>query len=586
MVRVEIIGPKGLFQDVVGVVHDQGRLHIDDLSKKASGGSAPLDQMQVDEKYADNKEQIEELLLRVCSILKALDCDKAKVDKGLVTEEYVRLFGLEPGELVGTIGGVIGDVEERVAALTTTCEEAESEIALLERCEPALSKAQSNPKRAKKVTLPEALEGMPLDKAYKELKSRKVALSGDLGTAQEKLDALASTWAVKLVAMRDALVDRSAEAEAIPMFGRTDYAFVIDGWIPTEDVSALEDQIKKQFGAKVIVAQHEIKESEYSKTPVALKNNSTLSPFEMLVGVYGMPKYGTLDPTWMIFLFYPLFFGLIVGDVGYGAVMLGIALWMRAKFKNNEGVKLATSILTLPAISVIVFGVIYGELFGDLGGHYLKLPVFAHPPFHRVHEVMPYMIFAIGVGVVHVIIGLILGVVNAIKTKNGHHLQEKIGILIALLGVASTAVGLALFADSPLMVFGAAINPLMYLGIVVILGGIVYACMGGGVMGVIEFVESVAHMASYIRIMAVGLGGAIFADAVNSIVAGMGGSVGGMIGGAIVGLLLHALNFAIVIFSPSIHSLRLVFLEFYGKFYETGSKVYSPFRKTGGEEGA
>jgi V/A-type H+/Na+-transporting ATPase subunit I len=79
-----------------------------------------------------------------------------------------------------------------------------------------------------------------------------------------------------------------------------------------------------------------------------------------------LPRYGTVDPTWMLFIFYPLFFGMIVGDIGIRHVMLGIVVWLRIKFKENELVQLATSILGPAATMVIAFGFLYGEFFGDL----------------------------------------------------------------------------------------------------------------------------------------------------------------------------------------------------------------------------
>jgi len=116
----------------------------------------------------------------------------------------------------------------------------------------------------------------------------------------------------------------------------------------------------------------------------------------------------------------------------------------------------------------------------------------------------------------------------------------------------------------------------------------IYAIKGGGIMGIIEVIESASGMASYIRIMAVGLAGAIFADAINGIVVMAAGGEGkmtaiGLILGIFVGVLLHALNFVIAAFSPTIHALRLNFVEFFMRFYETGTKEYRPFHKTGGE---
>jgi YggT family protein len=119
------------------------------------------------------------------------------------------------------------------------------------------------------------------------------------------------------------------------------------------------------------------------------------------------------------------------------------------------------------------------------------------------------------------------------------------------------------------------------------LAGFFYAIRGGGVMGVIETLEAFTGMASYIRIMAVGLAGAIFAEAINEIVAEMsGGNPGMLVLAVIIGIVLHTLNFVIACFSPFIHAMRLNLLEFFGKFYETGKQQYSPFTKSGGEKSA
>ncbi len=659
MARIEIIGPKGLFFDVVSMIHDQGKLHIEDLSKKISRGEVPLDRMEVVSGQARDRQQMEEQLIRVRAILRALDTGDAPVDKQAVREEYARLYDLEPEQLAQEISDVIAEVEDRTATLAATHTDLESEVALLARYEPILQKIQPLARQVittgnydsvallferryksgiealkeefdkltnkqyeivstdvdedttaaivvfgkqysdavhkflaieniNQIRLPSGFEGMPFDAAYDELKSRRASLPSDLDTVRKELDALSNTWAVKLTAIRDVLIDRNAEIEAIPKFGRTEYAFVVNGWMPVEDVPELRQAIKERWGDDIIVEQREIKESEFKDTPVALKNDPRVAPFQALVGVYGTPRYGTLDPTWMLFVFYPLIFGMIVGDLGYGLIMLGVVLWLRNKFKENPSIQLATSVLGPAATMVVVFGIIYGEFFGDLlGPHYLNLirPINilgVELPFHRVGDdlIIVFMGIAIAFGVVHVLLGLIFGVINAVKTKSRHHLWEKAGILVFLLGVmVAVAVSLPFITGS----FGTWAKGAQFLFAALALGGFVFAVRGGGIMGVIELVESVAHIVSYIRIMAVGLMGAIFADAVNGIVAGLSDVP---IAGVLVAVVLHSLNLIIAAFSPTIHALRLNFLEFFGKFYETGSELYSPFKKTGGEESA
>lgn len=655
MAKVEIIGPKGLFFDVLSMIHDQGRLHIEDLSNKISSGEVPLDRMEVVDRQERERDSMDEMLIRVRSILKALERGAPEVSTADVRAAYQRLCSMDAEALRQEVASVIDDVEDRTATLAATHTDLESELELLARYEPILQKIQplarkivttgaydsvallferrykvaldslkeeldrithkqyevvstdvdedttaaivvfsrqySDPvhkflamENINQIRLPSEFEGMPFDAAYDEIRERRKSLPGELEEIRNELDAMSKKWRTKLIAIRDVLIDRCSEIDAIPKFGRTAYAFVITGWMPVDDVPALRKAIAERWNEDVIVEQTDIREEEYKDTPVALKNDPRIEPFQALLGVYGTPRYGTMDPTWMLFVFYPLFFGMIVGDIGYGAIMLGVILWLRFKFRENKSIQAATSILGPAATMVIAFGFLYAEFFGDvLGSRYLNWvqmiqigPV--ELPFHRVQLVIPFMLIAIGVGAIHVLLGLAFGVVNAIRTKNTHHLWEKGGILAFLLGIAAAVVmslpvvtgNLGSWAIGGQIVFA-----------LVALAGFVFAIRGGKVMGAIELIESVAHMASYIRIMAVGLAGAIFADAVNSIVAGMADIP---ILAIIVAVLLHGLNIIIAAFSPTIHALRLNFLEFFGKFYETGNQEYSPFTKTGGEE--
>jgi len=658
MAKVEIIGPKGLFFDVLSMIHDQGRLHIEDLSNKISRGEVPLDRMEVVARQSRERDDMDEMLIRVRSILKALDRGAPAVDKDAVRAEYDRLCTLDADALRGEVAKVIDEVEDRTATLAATHTDLESELELLGRYEPILQKIQplarqivttgaydsvallferrykvaldalkeeldrithkqyevvstdvdeettaaivvfgkqySDPvhkflamENINQIRLPSEFDGMPFDAAYDEIKSRRKEMPTDLEEIRKQLDDMSNKWRIRLVAIRDVLVDKTAEIDAIPKFGRTEYAFVITGWMPVDDVPDLRASIVTRWGEDIIVQQTEIRETDYASTPVALKNDPRVAPFQSLLGVYGMPRYGTLDPSIFLFIFFPLFFGMIVGDVGYGIFMLGIVMWLRFKFRENEMVQVATSILGPAATMVIVFGFIYGEFFGNVfGTHMLDWiqTISIGPiqlPFNRVESVTTFMLMAIGVGVIQVTLGLILGVINAVKTKNKHHLYEKGGVLAFVVGIF-VVVGFAYAAS----MFGSWAIWGQVLFALLALTGFVYAVRGGGIMGVIETLEAFTGMASYIRIMAVGLAGAIFAEAINEIVVEMAQSTAMLVLAVVVALVLHGLNFIISAFSPAIHAMRLNFLEFFRGFYETGNTAYSPFTKTGGEKSA
>ena len=653
MAKVEIIGPKSLFLDVVGLLHEQGTLHIEDLSKKINQGEIPLDKMEVYSKQEQDRERMEEMLIRVRAILKALNAPGV-LDKGARQQQYSELYAMSSDELSGEVAHVIEEVEERTSGLAATHSTLEAELGLLARYEPVLHKIQPLAKQivttgsfesvamlverrykgaleqlkeeldkltkkqceivstdvdedttaaivvfakqysdavhkflamenVNQIRLPSDFQDMPFDQAYDALKERRKTLPNQLREVTGELDDMSQRWYTRLAIVRDVLVDKLDEISAIPKFGRTEYAFVIDGWLPVSDIGDLRKAIKERWNDDIIVNQTEIEEKDYADTPVALRNSKVSAPFEVLLKAYGMPKYGSLDPTFMLFLFFPFFFGMIVGDIGFGLVMLGIVLWLRTKKRDSPAIQTATSILGPAATMAVVFGFIYQEFFGDVISHYLGFGDVTIPlgpitlPFHRTAMVQEFMILAIGVGVLHVIFGLVLGIVNAVRGKHRKHLYEKAGILMFWLGIFAAVGFTMLLEGNSLSIW------VQGLFAAIALTGFVYAVKGGGVMGVVETIESMSHMASYIRIMAVGLGGAIFADAVNGIVS----KVGNPIAAVVIALLLHSLAFVMAAFSPLIHAVRLNFLEFFGKFYEIGKAEYKPFQKTtGGEKSA
>ena len=440
------------------------------------------------------------------------------------------------------------------------------------------------------IRLPSDLQDVPFDKAYETIVARRADLPGQLEEIRAELLEMSDKWYLKLTTIRDVLSDKLAEVDAIPKFGQTDYTFVITGWIPVDDLKDLNDRLHERFGDKIIVDQKEIAEEDFEETPVAMKNAGMVTPFQSLLFISGTPKYGTIDPTWMIFIFYPLFFGMIVGDVGYGAIMLAIVVWARLRYKDNANVQMATSILGPAATMAIAFGFAYGEYFGNafmlIGRSITGNPAFEMPAlFARTKtELVPVLIvIVVVVGLVQVIFGLVLGMVNGIRTKHFKHVYEKGGMLAFLVGIFGLVAFFAL-AAMPFMAFFQQF-PLAGYGVQAVLAGLIFfglafAMKGGGIVGLVESVSSFANVFSYIRIMAVGLAGAMFADAINELFIKMGNPILGLI----IALPLHILNFAIVVFSPSIHALRLNFLEFFNKFYESGGEEYKPFNKSGGEK--
>ncbi len=649
MAKVELIGPKNRFYDVVSLLHEIGTLHIEDLSKKIQSGEVPLDQMEVVDNQAAEKERMEDLLLRLRSIVKALHLPNTAVDELEREKQYLQMWNLDSRALSQEVTDVIEQVEDRTSSLAQAQSNMEAEIALLGRYEPILKKIQPLAKQivttgtydsvallverrykgaleelkkeldeitksqceivstdvdeettavivvfarkysdgvhkflamenVNQVRLPSEFQDMPFDVAYDHLKERRVSLPARLDEVRAELNDMSAKWFVKLSTIRDVLSDKIDEISEIPKFGQTEYAFVITGWLPVEHVKPLRRTIVENFGTDVIINQTELDEKEYDEVPVAMKNPKWMQPsawvMSFLMG--GKPQYGTVDPSLVWALSFPLIFGMIVGDIGYGAVMLLIIFWMRFKFKDNEGVQLATGLMGPAATAAIIFGFLYGELFGSLLWEAkLIVPIFGGLlPFNREVEVVKFMGLAIAIGVIQMMFGLILGVVNAIRTKHFKHAYVKGGLAGLFVG------GLIFLAAANLLSPG--LQPsAQILGAIVLVAAVFAIFRYGGFMGAIETLELVSHTASYIRIMAVGLSDAIFASAINKMAEKMPFLVG-----VIVAILFHALHLVLAAFTPSIHALRLNFYELGQKYYETSKSEYEPFHKTGGEKSA
>ena len=636
MAKLELIGPKNRFFDVVNLLHEMGTLHIEDLSKKIGTGELPLDQMDLAQDQVVEKDRLEDLLLRLRSIIQALHLPSAPADELARQKLYLELWQLDAKELASQVTDVIDQVEDRTASLAQAQSSMEAEMALLGRYEPILQKIQPLAKQivttgaydsvallierryksaleelkreldqitqsqceivstdvdedttavivvfarrfsegvhkflamenVNQVRLPSEFNDMPFDVAYEELKARREQLPELLDAVKAELAEMSATWYMKLSTIKDVLVDKIDAITAIPKFGQTEYAFVITGWLPVSGVREFRRAIVENFGTDVIVNQIEIDEHEYDEVPVSMKNPKWAEPasFAMSYLMGGKPKYGTIDPSIIWAISYPLIFGMIVGDIGYGLVMLAIILWLRFKFRDKPAVQIATGLLGPAATGAILFGFFYGEFFGAVfweAGWIRTFELFGFTlPYNREHIVEPFMIMALGLGVIQILFGLVLGVVNAVRTKHMKHAFVKGGLAGFILGAVILLIAMALLRSNPVV---------QIIGAIMMVVGILAVLRWGGIMGFIETLESVSHIASYIRIMAVGLSDAIFATAINQMAAN--DKIPTVV--AIVLLLLfHGLHLILAIFTPTIHALRLNFLEFGGKYYEAST---------------
>jgi V/A-type H+-transporting ATPase subunit I len=417
------------------------------------------------------------------------------------------------------------------------------------------------------VRLPQEYMGKPFYEMFAGIETDKLQKTKEIQLIDETLARLSIKWYQELAVLKKTFEDIGEELEEFNKFGYSEFTFVIMGWIPKKFLQRIKDIVKNTFGDTVVIKELDVSAEEMEKAPTFYDNPRWVKPFESIMQLVRPPKYREIDPSPFLAIFFPIFFGIMVGDVGYGLVILAFALIIKNKFRKVDFARNFADILIISSISTIIFGFIYGELFGDFG----ELMGWLHPvhylavTWNRLEAILPLLLFAIAIGVIHVFLGLIIGIINEVTRKNKKHLSEKVGMLLALSGII-TIIFLAL---------GVIPSWILYPAVIMVIVALILIIYGAGALGPLEIMSSVGNILSYSRLMAIGLASVILAFVANK----LGQEMGILAVGIFVAVLLHALNIVLAMFSPSIHSVRLHLVEFFSKFYEGGGVVYKPFKR-------
>ena len=409
------------------------------------------------------------------------------------------------------------------------------------------------------LSLPEQFEEGSVVATVQRMQDRLLELPAELAAVEEERRQIAKERGRDLARIQAGVHDHLAKIEAMGQALVTPRAFILEGWVPSAALPELENRLEKSFGNQIETETVSSAEWAGDTVPVVLHNPRLFRPFESITRMMPLPKYGTVDPTPFVAIFFPMFFGVVLGDVGYGAMLGIISLILRIRSPAGGKLRSVSEIGLACALFAIIFGFLYGELFGDLG-HRIGL----HPIiFNREEAFFPFLGFAVALGIVHIVVGLLLG---AVKLFRGDK-RRAVGKGIAALMVVLIALALmAAFEMLPQRFF----TPL----VISVLVAFPLLIIAEGVLAPVELISTLGNVLSYARIMAVGTASVMMAIVANR----MAGAFGSVVVGALFALLFHLINFVLGVFSPTIHMLRLHYVEFFGKFYSPGGSQYRPFR--------
>ncbi len=415
-------------------------------------------------------------------------------------------------------------------------------------------------KQLPEFTFPESIQNMPFVRKVEYLQKQIEENEAALAVVDARLAEFTHRWGPMYKAALDWVREQLSIIQASAFSFETAMCFFIYGWMPAEKVAALKGALQKNFSGSVMLEEIELRTEDLERVPVVLQNPQYFKPFENFTRLLPLPSYTSFDPTPFIGLFFPLFFGLILGDAGYGLILLLLSGLSRRFAREKRLFQDGVRILQVCSLYAIIFGLLYGEFFGDFGHKVLGMKALL---IDRQKNIIPMLYFAMAIGLAHVTLGLAMGFVSALRRHTKKEAAVKLlNIVFILLIVALIITFFGFFPElltRPLIISILILCPLLL--------------FSGGLLAPLELLKNLGNIISYARIMAIGLTSVLLANVANQ----LSGLTGDIILGLIVGGIIHLIGIIIGVFSSSIHSLRLHYVEFFDKFIELGGRKYRPF---------
>ncbi|SHJ70015.1 V/A-type H+-transporting ATPase subunit I [Hathewaya proteolytica DSM 3090] len=377
----------------------------------------------------------------------------------------------------------------------------------------------------------------------------------------------------------DALMEKS---KASDNFLKSSNILAVEGWVPTELTEKLEEKIKIACSNNYYLSFEEA-DKEDPEVPVELRNNKLATAFESITKMYSLPKYGETDPTSGLMFFYLVFFGMMMGDVGYGLLLFvgaGIAL---AVFNMKEDTKNFMRFFMALGVPTMIVGFIYGGFFGDFMKTQFPNVALFKGIVDPGTDVIKILLVSVVFGLVHILFGLGVKAYNYIKNKQYMDIvYDVVSMYLILLGATGLLAATAVSGIPPMVKTISMWAMILGMVIIVLTGGREFSNLGArigqGLYSLYGLTGYVGDLISYSRLMAIGLAGGFVANAFNLMITLIPAGIARWIGGIIIFVVGHLFNLFISALGAYVHTCRLQYVEYFGKFYEGGGKQYTPFK--------
>ncbi len=429
------------------------------------------------------------------------------------------------------------------------------------------------------------------------------ALEKDLVRIEGDLEAIRKKFADLIIASEEDLSIEVMKAETPLRIAATTNSFVMDGWLPASKVDELQKSLNSLCCGLAFVET--LPKEAGDEPPVLLRNPKPVKPFEFFIDLVSTPKYEEVDPTIVLFLTFPLFFGFMIGDLGFGLGLAALGAVMRLKLKGSPDLQKLGTIVLAGGIMASLFGLlVFAEAFGvpfhppeahpdeHSWESVANIPI--HPVLDKMTDIKEMLALSLLAGWVHLTLGFMLGFVNQIHHSRKHAFAKVawllilLGLFIEIMYIAGSATWTSEFVNGTVLAWvpdaGTAVAGIQVSipALAFILAGVVGLPLTEGAMALSEVVGLFTNLVSYTRLAALAVGKGAMALAFNTMLFPLIFESHN-IGIAVVGVVaLFVTQMFFVFFlgalSAGIQAIRLNYVEFFLKFFEGGGKEFSPLR--------